>query len=157
MNNPYKVHKGVMFRLKGDRSRQIWTAIGTPLKSGRFGMENGAGETVLVEYEDVSEVAQVIRDKSGYVVSRSRNLRGIRQYVSGHTPPIIKMLSVSPIGDGEGKLLILFENGNSYEANFASFVVLKQFVRAWKDIHGSPFWYDGKRCGEVTRNNPHLQ
>ena len=59
-----------------------------------------------------------IRDRDGNVISKSRNLAGIRRYVGGHTPPLIKVLDVSEIGDEEGKLCILFENGCSFETNF---------------------------------------
>ena len=66
-----------------------------------------------------------IRDRDGNVISKSRNLAGIRRYVGGHTPPLIKVLDVSEIGDKEGKLCILFENGCSFETNFASYSVLR--------------------------------
>ena len=46
---------------------------------------------------------EVIRDRDGEVISKSRNLAGIRRYVGGLTPPLIKILDVSEIGDGEGK------------------------------------------------------
>ena len=55
----------------------------------------------------------VVRDRDGKVISKSRNLAGIRRYVGGLTPPLIKVLDISEIGDKEGRLSILFENGCS--------------------------------------------
>ena len=82
---------------------------------------------------------QVIRDRDGNVIIKSRNLAGIRRYVGGNTPLLIKVLDVSEIGDKEGKLCVVFENGCSFETNFASFFVLKGFVRRWRNVHGAPF------------------
>jgi hypothetical protein len=95
-----------------------------------------------------------IRDRGGNVISQSRNLAGIRRYVGGHTPPLIKVLDVSEIGDTEGKLGILFENGCSFEMNFASFSVLKRFVSRWRNVHGAPLTVNGQRAGVVSARNP---
>ena len=95
-----------------------------------------------------------IRDRDGNVISKSRNLAGIRRYVGGHTPPLIKVLDVSEIGDEEGKLCILFENGCSFETNFASYSVLKGFVNRWRNVHGSPLTVNGQPAGAVSTHNP---
>jgi hypothetical protein len=96
----------------------------------------------------------VVRDRDGNVISKSRNLAGIRRYVGGHTPPLIKVLDVSEIGDGEGKLSILFENGCSFETNFASYSVLQGFVRRWRNVHGAPLTVNGQPAGVVSNRNP---
>lgn len=85
----------------------------------------------------------VIRDADGNVIQRSKNLAGIRRYVGSLRPPIIKTLDMSEIGDEEGKLSILFENGNTFETNFASFKVMKEFVYRWRNIWGAPFSING--------------
>lgn len=95
-----------------------------------------------------------IRDKDGCVIQRSQNLAGIHRYVSNH---IIKVLSVDEIAEGEGKLCILFDNGASYETNFASFVVLKMHVRQWRNVYGAPLLVNGKDCGKVSYKNEALQ
>jgi hypothetical protein len=95
-----------------------------------------------------------IRDRDGNVISQSRNLAGIRRYVSGRTPPVIKVLDVSEIGAGEGKLCILFENGCSFETNFASYTVLKGFVNRWRNIRGAPLTVNGQPAGKVSTHNP---
>jgi hypothetical protein len=95
-----------------------------------------------------------IRDRDGNVISKSRNLAGIRRHVSGHTPPSIKVLDVSEIAHNEGKLCILFENGCSFEANFASYSVLKGFVSRWRNVHGAPLTVNGQTAGVVSSSNP---
>ena len=97
---------------------------------------------------------QVVRASDGKVVSKSRNLAGIRKYVGGHTPPLIKVLDVSEIGVGEGKLCILFENGCSFETNFATYSVLKGFVREWRNVDRAPVTVNGQPAGVASKGNP---
>jgi hypothetical protein len=84
---------------------------------------------------------EYIRDADGHIIKRSNNLRGIREYV-GHN--IIRVLSIDRIGQWEGKLCILFENGASYETNFACFDVLKGFVQRWRNVAGCPLLVEGQ-------------
>jgi hypothetical protein len=95
-----------------------------------------------------------ILDKDGDIVSKSKNLRGIREYVSDN---IIKILDISEIGISEGLLSIYFESGNSYQANFASFEVLKNFVRNWRNTYGARLLVNGIVSGKIEYNNPNLQ
>jgi hypothetical protein len=95
-----------------------------------------------------------IRDRDGNVISKSRNLAGIRRYVGGHIPPLIKVLDVSEIGDMEGKLCILFESGCSFETNLASYSILKGFVSRWRNVHGAPLTINGQPAGVVSSRNP---
>jgi hypothetical protein len=97
---------------------------------------------------------QVVRDRDGNVIRKSHNLAGIRRYVGGVTPPLIKVLDVSKIGDQEGKLSILFENGCSFETNFRSYSVLTGFVRRWRNVHGAPLTVNGQPGGVVSTTNP---
>lgn len=96
-----------------------------------------------------------IRDTDGNVVSRSRNLRGIRTYVS-KTTNLISVLSIDRLAHDEGKLMILFSNGDSYETNFASFDVLKGFVRRWRNVYGAPLRVNGYVSACVSKDNPRL-
>ena len=89
---------------------------------------------------------QVIRDRDGNVIGRSRNLRGIRRYVADH---IITTLAIDELPQGEGKLCILFDNGASFETNFASYTVLRDFVRRWRNVYGAPLVINGFPAGEV--------
>lgn len=97
---------------------------------------------------------EVIRDRDGKAISKSRNLAGIRRYVGGRTPPMIKVLDVSEIGAGEGKLSILFENGCSFETTFVSHSVLTGFVRRWRNVYGAPLTVNGQASGTVSNRNP---
>lgn len=99
---------------------------------------------------------EVIRDSSGNVISRSKNLRGIREYVSNH---LITRLDISPIGESkypEGKLSILFDDGSSFECNFASLVVLANFVRNWRNVWGAPLSVSGTPIGTVSYHHEYL-
>jgi hypothetical protein len=103
----------------------------------------------------------VIRDTHGNIIQRSRNLAGIRRYVSKNP---IKLLAI--FGEDKasknpdlypGKLLILFADGASYEVNFASFYVLKGFVRRWRNVYGADLRVNSDLCGKVSSSNPALQ
>jgi len=100
---------------------------------------------------------EVILDQDGKVIQRSRNLAGIRRYVGKH---IIDKLSINTIGDSsypEGKLSILFANKSSFETNFASFEVLKEMVRNWRNVYGAPLLVNGQDQGKVQHSNPALE
>lgn len=94
-----------------------------------------------------------IRDKNGDVIQSSRNLRGIKGYVSKN---LIKQMDISEISEGEGKLSILFENGASYETNFAGYSVLRDHVRRWQNVYGAKLSVNGADCGIVEKDNPSL-
>ncbi len=99
----------------------------------------------------------VIRNKNGEIIQRSQNLRGIRAFVGKN---IIKVLAIDKIGGRddfrEGKLCILFDNGDSFETNFASLSVLKDWVARWRNAWGAPLRVNGIDCGVVSSKNPAL-
>jgi hypothetical protein len=97
---------------------------------------------------------EVIRDRDGNPIHRSRNLAGIRRYVGGRHAPIIRNLLVHAIGTSAGKLMILFEDGSSYETVFNDYGRLLSFVKNWRNVHGSPFLVNGVDAGTVHRNHP---
>lgn len=107
---------------------------------------------------------EVILDRNGNVIQRSQNLAGIRRYVGKRGGPAIKILSIGAIGKyaetrpdiAEGKLCILFVDGSSFETNFASYTVLKDFVRRWRNVYGAPLVVEGADCGTVRYHNPAL-
>jgi hypothetical protein len=96
-----------------------------------------------------------IRNKDGVVIHTSKNLAGIIQFVS-KPENVIKTLDISQVGKGEGLLSILFENGDSYQAHFNSFIVLKSFVWRWDNVQGCKFLVNGKEFGVVSKDNPVL-
>jgi hypothetical protein len=95
-----------------------------------------------------------ILDRDGNVIQQSRNLRGIRKYVSNN---LIQALAIDEIANGEGKLQILFEDGSNFETNFASWEVLKNFVRNWRNVYGAPFVVNCKKVGNVYYNHELLK
>lgn len=100
-----------------------------------------------------------ILDRDGKVISQSRNLRGIRRYAGKH---VVKILDISNtrnfdcILDG-GLLSILFEGGVSFQTDFASFEVLRDFVRRWRNVWGAPLLVNGENKGEISYHNSALQ
>lgn len=99
-----------------------------------------------------------VKAKDGSVLSSSRNLRGIRTVAGRY---VIEGLSIRHAQCG-AYLDIQFEHvesngryaGATYHADFADFSVLCGFVAAWRNVYGAPLYIDGRKCGEVSRNNP---
>lgn len=92
------------------------------------------------------------------VINRSRNLAGIRRYVSSH---LISELHIAPKMDGQinvnhnrGWLYIVFDNGATFQTDFASYEVLKGFVSRWRNVYGASLWMDGHEAGKVSAHNP---
>ena len=97
---------------------------------------------------------EYIRNENGAVIGKSKNLAGIRRYVSKNP---IKCLAMDSI-NGNGKLCILFENGSSFECNFASFEVLKNVVRNWRNVYGAKLVVNGiESQGYISYQNLALQ
>ncbi len=95
----------------------------------------------------------IIRDQNGNKISESKNLAGIRRYVATNT---IKILAIDSIDSCAGKLVILFDNKASFECNFASFNVLRNFVRNWRNVYDSPLLVQGNDAGKVSYDNTWL-
>ena len=66
----------------------------------------------------------------------------------------MKILAIDQVAHGGGKLMMLFEDGASYETNFASFNVLRWFVRTWRKVYGTSLRINGTDAGLVGRDNP---
>lgn len=98
----------------------------------------------------------VIRDKNGKVIQSSQNLRGIREYV-GKTKSPISCLAIDLVGQWEGKIFILFDDVVTFETDFTSFKVLKDFVRRWRNVYGAPLRVNGLVSGMVEYRNVALQ
>jgi hypothetical protein len=102
---------------------------------------------------------------TGEVVGTSRNLAGIRRLVS---KKLIKELEIGRkevmLGEGspksevasDGVLRILFDDGTRYATDFASYTVLKNFVRQWRNVYGAPLLVEGKARGKVDYKNEAL-
>jgi hypothetical protein len=106
----------------------------------------------------------VIRSKHGTVLSGSRNLRGIRTAVGKYVVEHVSIARASRGAvDGGGWLEVLFKdagngryNGATFRAHFASFEVLRNFVRNWRNVYGAALIVDGAACGVVEYRNAAL-
>jgi hypothetical protein len=99
---------------------------------------------------------EVVKDANGKIVQRSRNLAGIRRYVSNH---LITKLCVGRIlfdGYNEAKLVIQFDNGCYFVSEWGSYTCLKGFVRRWRNVYGAPFEVEGVPSGTVSYHNQAL-
>ena len=92
-----------------------------------------------------------IRDKSGAVAARSRNLRGIRAHASKRP---VKAVYVRRCDDGTAELTLLWHNGDLATVPFASFRVLLKTLSNWRSIQGARLSIDGFYYGALERKNP---
>jgi hypothetical protein len=93
----------------------------------------------------------IIRDKEGDPVYSSRNLRGLRDFIGKGN--LIKVVAIDLLEHQEGLLSVLFENGYSCQVNFASFFVLKNTVRNWRNMYGAPLVVNGVEHGSIEYKN----
>ena len=92
----------------------------------------------------------IIKDKHNKIIQRSRNLRGIRRYVSKNT---IKDIIICKRLHERGDLAVNFIDGAHLFTEFASFIVLKGFVRNWRNVHGAELIVDNIISGRVSYDN----
>ena len=90
----------------------------------------------------------VIRNREGDIIRRSRNLRGFVTHL-GKTRSPVKMLDIGRLAEGGGRLCVLWENGDSYETNFASIDVLTDWVFHRRNLRGSPYSLNGIPAGHL--------
>jgi hypothetical protein len=91
-----------------------------------------------------------IRNSNGTIIGRSKNLNGIRRFASRYG---IESLYLGGYADGTGILVVYF-NGASATAYFASFEVMQQFVRNWRNARGAAVNINGVARGVVTSKEP---
>lgn len=95
---------------------------------------------------------------AGTVIGTSRNLAGIRTMVRRRP---VKYIEISPAyggfkKDSEAILRVMFQDGSRFETRFASFTVLRGFVKNWRSVHGVQLLVQGRKEGEVSTKNPAL-
>ena len=96
-----------------------------------------------------------ILNKHGYIVSSSRNLRGIRRAVGKQ---LVRAVDVSITEKGIGKLTIWFENENFFSAAFSSYSVLLRTVRNWRNLYGVNLMVQGGiLAGKISYSNDYLR
>ncbi len=109
---------------------------------------------VLTQDPKTKEERLHIRDYKRKIISSSRNLRGIRRHLQWYN---VRFVDISRVGMGKGQLSILFDNGDTFQCNFASFSVLKETIRNWRNLYGVRLLVDGVASHIVCITNPKLQ
>lgn len=97
-----------------------------------------------------------IKNIHGKVVCRSKNLRGIREWAGRCTPTLV---AIDQAPQGEGRLFIRLETNLTTftcQTTFASFQVLKQTVRNWRNLQKATLVVNGTELGYVSPKNPAL-
>lgn len=85
---------------------------------------------------------------SGRLVSRSKNLAGIRRYAGKHGVQHVELWSI------QKTLTVEFGNGARVRTEFADFSVLQRFVRNWRNARGASLMVNGIERGTVTSSEP---
>lgn len=101
--------------------------------------------------------------KDGRVLQRSRNLRGIRRAVGEVLVSTVAVRRIDRPGwSGAGELSIRFADsphgnpydGASFRMEWASYSVLVDFVRRWRNLYGAALIVNGVPAGVVGKDNP---
>lgn len=81
-----------------------------------------------------------ILDKNGKKIRFGKNLRVITRHITEnnkyHKLNLIKKIVLNKINNGGGKLLILWENGDSVETNFADYSVMENWAKNKRQFKG---------------------
>ena len=101
----------------------------------------------------ISAARRAVKDSNGMalhpifnakniIIGTSRNLAGIRRYVAKSSIPIASIILVEKDNLG-GTMKIKFKDGVHFKTDFASFLVLCDWVRRWRAVYGSPLTING--------------
>jgi hypothetical protein len=98
--------------------------------------------------------ALYLYDESGRVIASSRNLAGIRRYVSRQP---VQSVHIHDLGKGEGGIKVVFLNNWFWLGRFASFGVLTWSLRNWRNLYGATLFVNGQPGGRISYRNAALQ
>lgn len=110
----------------------------------------------------------IIRNKSGEIVSESKNLAMLRRRPAKHKVKVIhvdRLPETTVASDGVkntgldfgGKLTVKFANGDWSMISFGSYQLLCHWVGNWNAVIGTKLIMDDKRRGTISKNNVYLQ
>lgn len=98
---------------------------------------------------------EAVLTPAGKAVFTSRNLAGIQRAISRD---LVKSVRIDHFPDkfphGNGRLRVLFQNGNRYETDFASYEVLKGWLRGRLWLHGVPIKTSDEGSGVIGKKFP---
>lgn len=87
-------------------------------------------------------------EKGGQIIRTSRNLRGLLDYGRISKPARIEL---SPIGKVNGRLRVIFSDGATSSAHFASYHIMVDWVRKRRTWRKAEFFYYGGNVGYLTK------
>lgn len=95
-----------------------------------------------------------IRNEKGAVISRCRNQSALRRKVGKDA---VRWVAIDEnVNNGEGRLMMLFENGDKVEFGWASFNVLRMSLRNWRNLYGAKLLINHQEVGVVSKDNSKL-
>lgn len=87
-------------------------------------------------------------EKNGQIISKSKNLRGILRYAS--VSPVARV-ELTPQGNTNGRLRIVYKDGATTSAHFASYHIMVDFVRNRRSWKGAEIVFYGDNMGYLTK------
>ena len=87
-------------------------------------------------------------EKNGQIIHRSKNLRGMLDYA--RISPVIRA-ELTPVGKVNGRLRVIYADGASSSAHFASYHIAVDFVRNRRSWKKAEIFYYGGDMGYLTK------
>lgn len=87
-------------------------------------------------------------EKNGQIIRQSRNLRGIVDYARSSKPARVEL---TPFGVCNGRLRVIFNDGASTSAHFASYHIMIDWVRNRRSWPKSAVVIYGEDMGYLTK------
>lgn len=94
-----------------------------------------------------------IKDTDGNVISDCQNLRSLFRRAG---KVLVEVVGIDRRDDGSGKLYVRFDDWSTCVCDWASFSVLREHVRRWRNVHGATLLVNGGNVGTVRPTNPAL-
>lgn len=87
-------------------------------------------------------------EKNGQIIKTSRNLRGIVDYARTSKPARIEL---TPQGKVNGRLRVIFADGASTSAHFASYHIMVDWIRNRRSWDKNSIVFYGENMGYLTK------
>lgn len=84
----------------------------------------------------------------GELIRKSKNLRGMLEYARISK---VSRVELSPAGKLNGRLRVVYANGATSSAHFASYHIMVDWVRNRRSWRGAEFFYYGGEVGYLTK------
>lgn len=112
-----------------------------------------AKQREAIAYGDETTICRA----DGTVISRSRNLRGIRAAVGKRGVLEVEITKMGPKAASDGLLHVKFYGGDYCLTGYASFDVLREGLRTWRNLYGVKLVINGEPAGEIGYSNERLK